>query len=140
MRFWDASAIVPLCVIESHSGRLLEMLRQDEQMLVWWGTPLECRSALRRREREGDLDPDDALRCDQALDDLSVGWTEVCPTALLRRRAERLLGMHSLRAADALQLSAALTWVEDSPRRQEFVCLDDWLRACARKEGFKVVP
>ena len=53
MRFWDASAIVPLLVNEPTRKTLLGLLDGDSGMLVWWGTPVECTSAIARREREG---------------------------------------------------------------------------------------
>jgi predicted nucleic acid-binding protein len=64
----------------------------------------------------------------------------VPPTEEVRRRARRLLAVHSLRAADALQLAAALVFCEDEPGRADFACLDDRLRGAASKEGFRVLP
>jgi len=60
----------------------------------------------------------------------------------VRRRsvAERLLTVHPLRAADALQLAAALVWSEGSPDQRAFACLDDRFREAARKEGFTLQP
>jgi uncharacterized protein with PIN domain len=46
MKFWDASAIVPLLVDEPARQRLLTDLEADPTMFVWWGTPIECVSAL----------------------------------------------------------------------------------------------
>jgi hypothetical protein len=71
---------------------------------------------------------------------LSAAWSEVQPTEPVRLRAERLLTVHPLRAADALQLAAALLWGEDTPQGLDFVCLDQNLREAARKEGFAVLP
>lgn len=62
------------------------------------------------------------------------------PTNKLRSLAGRLLAVHPLRAADALQLAAALRWCEDEPGGKAFVCLDDRLRAAARREGFSPIP
>ncbi|TCJ16468.1 hypothetical protein E0L93_10140 [Rubrobacter taiwanensis] len=57
------------------------------------------------------------------------------PTNRLRSLAERLLAVHPLCAADALQLAAALRWCENNPAGREFVCLDDRLREAATKGG-----
>jgi uncharacterized protein len=57
----------------------------------------------------------------------------------VKARAKRLLGVHSLRAADALQLAAALTPVYDDPLGHSFVCLDARLSE-ARREGFTLFP
>ena len=56
MKFWDASAIVPLLVLESSSRHLQSLAAQESAMLVWWGSKVECVSALARRERDGALD------------------------------------------------------------------------------------
>ena len=64
----------------------------------------------------------------------------VSPSDELRRRAARLLAVHPLRAADALQLAAALLWCEEQPHAEGFVSLDAKLRDAAHKEGFSVLP
>jgi uncharacterized protein with PIN domain len=56
MRFWDASAIIPLLTDEPARGHLLQLLDEDPLVLVWWETPVEIASALARREREQSLD------------------------------------------------------------------------------------
>jgi len=64
----------------------------------------------------------------------------VLPTEAVRSRAERLLGVHTLRAGDALQLAAALLAAEEDPADLPFVTLDERLADAARKEGFPVLP
>ncbi len=71
---------------------------------------------------------------------LSDAWSEIQPGDLVRQRAERLLMVHSLRAADALQLAAALIWSQEAPVGLNIVCLDLNLREAAQKEGFTVLP
>jgi hypothetical protein len=71
---------------------------------------------------------------------LSREWSEVQPTELVRQRAERLLQVHPLRAADSFQLAAALIWAQESPLGLHLVCMDQNLREAARKEGFTVLP
>jgi len=51
------------------------------------------------------------------LDYMRSRWNEVQPTEEVRERAERLLRIHKLRAADALQLAAALVWCDGAPAR-----------------------
>ena len=75
-----------------------------------------------------------------ALTALAGEWSEVQPSDLVRQRAERLLMVHSLRAADSLQLAAALIWTEGATAGAEFVCLDQNLKEAALKEGFTVLP
>jgi hypothetical protein len=140
MRFWDSSAIVPLCLRESNTGIMKSLLDKDEDMVVWWATHAECLSALMRRQREGTLAAEAEQKASSVLRVLAAGWSEVQPTEILRRRAERLIAVHPLRSADAFQLAAALVWAQDSPQGLEVVCLDRNLREAAFKEGFSVLP
>lgn len=140
MKFWDSSAIVPLCVIESVSQLIHEVLMEDQAMIVWWATRIECISAFIRRTREGILDERGQEQARRSLMGLGEVWREVLPTQIVRETAERILAVHPLRSADALQLSAALIWTNKSPYRHHFVCLDRVLREAARKEGFTLLP
>jgi predicted nucleic acid-binding protein len=140
MKFWDSSAIVPLCVREANTGIIKWVLETDEEMVVWWATRLECLSAMMRRQREGSLATEAEQKARSVLDTLAAGWSEVQPTEILRRRAERLIAVHPLRSADAFQLAGALVWAQDSPQGFEMVCLDRSLREAAYREGFTVLP
>ena len=55
-----------------------------------------------------------------------------------RALAQRVLRVHPLRAADALQLAAALLWAGGQPHLRVLHTLDDRLAAAARREGFDV--
>jgi len=140
LRYWDASAVVPLVVDEEHSVTSAALLSEDRTVVTWWGSRLECRSALRRREREDGLETAALAISLRLLDDLSAGWHELLPGEELRFAAERALAVHPLRAADALQLAAALTWRGPLVRAAEFVCLDERLREAAEREGFSALP
>jgi hypothetical protein len=140
MRFWDSSAIIPLCVKERTSKAVEGLLKGDENVVVWWTTRVECLSALSRRRREGVLSSGEEVQARAVLSALAAAWSEVQPTEIVRLRSERLLSVHSLRAGDALQLAAALIWAEETPRSLEFVCLDQNLREAALKEGFSIQP
>lgn len=138
MRFWDSSAIVPLLVIEPQRDRLLALLERDPEMLVWWGTPVECAAALARREREGTLDLADTGVALDRLRDVAAAWQEIAPSDSVRTTAQRLLRVHPLRSADSLQLAAAIVAAEHEPATLEFVSLDDRLSEAASREGFPV--
>jgi len=56
---------------------------------------------------------------------------------VVRRHAERLVENHPRRAADALQLGAALT-AENDPTSLDFVTLDRQQAVTAQREGFRV--
>ena len=140
MRFWDSSAVIPLCLKEVASHPMRILAEADEEIVAWWGSRLECISALSRRRREGLLPADVEIKARAVLSALAAAWSEVQPTEAVRLRAERLLMVHPLRAADALQLAAALVWAAESPQGVEFVCLDQRLKEAAQKEGFTVLP
>ena len=140
MKFWDASAVVPLLVSEPSSASLLELLDRDPAMLVWWGTPIECTSAVARRERENALTVANATACIARLRVLATAWHEVLPVEPVRGVALRLLRVHTLRTADSLQLAAAIVASEHQPTTLEFVSLDQQLNDAASREGFAVHP
>jgi predicted nucleic acid-binding protein len=139
MRFWDASAIIPLLADEPTRERLLGLLEQDPQMLAWWGTPVEIASALARRERDRLLSADEVTAALTRARQLADSWHEIVPSDSVRRTAERLLRVHPLRAADSLQLAAALIVADHDPSTLEIVCLDTRLSSAARREGFAVL-
>lgn len=138
MRFWDSSAVVPLLVAEPASVERGRQLEADSVMLVWWATSVECASALQRLVREGGLDSAGALAAVARLRELEKHWNEVEPTQQIRQQAERLLRLHPLRAADALQLAAAIIAADYDPTGLTFVTADERLVAAAAKEGFTV--
>jgi hypothetical protein len=140
MRFWDSSAIIPLCLKERASEAIKSLMKGDENLVVWWTTRVECLSALSRRKREGVLSPDDEAKARAVLSAIGTAWSEIQPTETVRLRAERLLSIHPLSVADALQLAAALIWAQETPRGIEFVSLDQDLREAALKEGFSIQP
>jgi len=139
VKFWDASAIVPLVVSEPPSDSLFALLETDAAMVVWWGTPVEAASALARREREGALPAQGVAHALERLRALARSWHEVLPVDAVRTGAQRLLRLHPLRAADALQLAAAILASEHDPASLEFVGLDDRLNEAASREGFRVI-
>ena len=140
MKFWDSSAVIPLCFKEPVSSVIQELAEADSDIVVWWATRVECASALSRRLREGSIPLGAEPKAKAILSALSSAWSEVQPTELIRLRAERLLMVHPLRAADAFQLAAALTWAQESPVGLDVVCLDQTLRLAVAKEGFTVMP
>ena len=138
--FWDSSALVPLLVPELQSAVLSTLVADDKEATIWWGTPLECHSALHRRHREHPLAPAAMTGAIERIRTIVEHADTVSPSDELRRRAARLLAVHPLSAADALQLAAALVWCEEQPHAEGFVSLDSKLRDAAHKEGFSVLP
>jgi hypothetical protein len=138
--FWDSSAVVPTLLPEPRSAAIISLLRSDQEVTLWWASPVECQSALYRQHRARSLP---LVRLNEALrrlEELGEDADVVTPTTRVRERAGRVLAAHALRAGDALQLAAALVWCDESPQGDTFVCLDQRLRDAARREGFIVAP
>ena len=140
MIFWDASAIIPLCIDEPHSKAVKGILKKDGSMAVWWGSIVECHSAFACLRRDKVLKHSEEDQVRHLLSILAGTWTEIVPGEDIRNMASRLLLSHSLRAADSLQLAAALVWAGKTPKGHRFACLDSRLRGAARKEGFALLP
>jgi uncharacterized protein len=139
MKFWDASAIIPLCLDELQTASLKNLAEEDEAIVAWWATPVECYSAFARLRREEVLTTAEEDQARSVLTALAAEWTEIEPSRAVRDQAGRGLLLHPLRAADALQLAAALVWSRGQTA-DHFVCLDQRLREAARREGFAVLP
>ena len=140
MRFWDSPALVPLLVPEAMSRSLQRLYARDPVMVTWWATEIECTSAIARRQRLGQLREAIVTEAFVRLSALRAGWHEVEPGEDVREAATRLVRVHDLRTADALQLAAALFVAEARPATLQFVSLDDRLVAAARREGFSTTP
>ena len=138
MKFWDSSAIAALLLPEGDSERMARHYREDGRIFVWWATPVECTSAIARREREG-LPARIVREGITSLREMEAQWVEVAPHTDIRDGAIRLLRMHALRAADALQLAAALFVADGNPESLDFLVLDIRLAAAAAREGFTVL-
>jgi hypothetical protein len=139
VRFWDTSALVPLLVAEAATGAATALYRADPVLAVAWTTPVECASALARAEREKLLTAEQTTAAFARLDDLARTWAEVEPVAPLRDIARRLLRVHALRAADAIQLAAATLASEQRPSSLVVVTLDQRIEDAASKEGFVII-
>jgi predicted nucleic acid-binding protein len=138
--FWDTSAIVPLCCSQPATAQGRRLRRELKRMVVWWGTPLEARSAFARLVRDGHLTSGDRVTAVRLLAQLRAAWDEMLPTEKVRSLAEELPDTYGVRAADAAQLAAALVWCRERPARRPFVCFDDRLRTAAAALGFSVRP
>jgi predicted nucleic acid-binding protein len=139
MRFWDSSAVIPLLLDEGRSTDVVRLYDDDGGQTVWCLTEVEAASAIARKARDGMIgERENAAR--SQLRFLRERWIEVSSLEGVRARALRLLSIHSLRAADALQLAAALVSCDEQTESLPFVCLDERLADAARKERFPVLP
>lgn len=139
MRFWDSSGVVPLLIRQPLTSVAEATFENDAHLSVWWGTSIECVSALARLEREGGITAGAMTSALDRLRRLSEIWDEVQPSTRVRHLAERLLRSHPLRGADALQLAAAIEVGGDAASGIGFVCFDRRLAQAAGREGFTVI-
>ena len=133
--FWDTSALVPLCVRQGITSRALALCKSYE-VVVWWATPVEIASALARLVQMRQIDSADCAKARKLAKSLADSWSVIQPSHALRARAARLVDRYDLRAADCLQLAAALEWCEGISQGRVFLTADQKLRAAARLSGF----
>ncbi|HEY3257608.1 MAG TPA: hypothetical protein VGJ64_02035 [Gemmatimonadaceae bacterium] len=130
---------MPLLVAEAASAHMREIHSDDPAIVTSWGTPVECVSALARLERDGALTSSGLRGSITRIRRAITLWTEVEPSDDVREQAMRLLRVHRLRAADAIQLAAAIVAAQFQPSTLPFVTLDRTQGAAADKEGFRVI-
>lgn len=136
--FWDSSALIPLCIQEPTSSRVRTLARQYFPV-VWWATSVEIHSAITRLHRTGNLQDADRRAASDRLVLLSKRWREILPSDRLREMAQDLLAQYPLRAADSLQLAAAMIWCQQKPSQRSFLSADVRLCDAATAAGFAVV-
>lgn len=137
--FWDSSALIPLCVHQGLTPRTIALYNTYEAV-VWWATPIEIASALARLVRMNQLDPGDWTQARKLAGNLAEAWAVVLPSNVIKAKAMRFVESYDLRAADALQLAAAMEWCEDAPQGRIFLTADRRLREAASLSGFDPQP
>jgi uncharacterized protein len=139
LRYWEASALLPLIVEEAGSELASQWLVTDDHVCTWAMTRVELASTIERRTREGRLTPKERRAALELVTALAKAATEIIDVEGVRDRATQVLARHALRAADAAQLGAALTVVSAGVRGLQFVTLDRRLADAASREGLDVV-
>ena len=140
MRYWDASALVPVIVAEPDNEPVRAWLSEDDHIITWVWTRTEITGAIERRAREGSLSRQQRYEALERLHAFAASWDEVTEILAVRARADALLARHPLRAADAGQLGAALLIREELADALTFVCLDRRLSLAAERESLRVTP
>ena len=133
--FWDASALVPLCVRQSMTPQAIALYKSYDAV-VWWATPVEIASALARLVRMNQLDAHDWAKAGKLAKSLAGWWSVIQPSDALRATSINLVDRYDLRAADSFQLAAALEWCEYVPQGRVFLTADQRLRDAALLSGF----
>jgi predicted nucleic acid-binding protein len=133
--FWDASALVPLCVRQGMTPRAIALYKIYDAV-VWWATPVELASALARLMRMKQLDSRDWAKSSKLAKNLADSWSVIQPSDALRATSIQLVDRYDLRAADSFQLAAALEWCEYAPQGRVFLTADQKLRDAVLLSGF----
>lgn len=142
MSFWDASAVIPLCIREPGlSDEMWGLMREQSLVVAWWGTPVELASVLMQQVRLGTITLEAAQRAMDVVEKLRDAWAEIVASRGCYFRALHVTRHHELPVASVMQLAAALTWVKPRPPdKYAFVSLDPKLREAATLEGFRILP
>jgi predicted nucleic acid-binding protein len=93
-------------------------------------------SALARLVRMKQLDSTEWTKARKLAKILADSWSVIQPSDALRAKAMQLVDRYDLRAADSLQLAAALEWCEGAPHGRAFLTADEKLREAALLTGF----
>ena len=136
--YLDTSALVKLYLEEEGTARVMELTEDPDvvQMIILVITLIESRSAVRRRQREGNISRVDADRIlKQMEEEASASYHIQSLTDAVMEEAARLIDRHPLRAYDALQLAGCLIARQNVPGTLTFVCADTRLCEAARSEG-----
>jgi len=139
VKFWDASALVPLVIREAGSDLVRSWLRDDPDLVLWALTRVELVSAIERRAREKKLSSRQRALALGRIERISKDAHEVSDVVAVRSRAVPLLARHPIGAADAVQLSAALIISDPEPSSLTVVALDRRLAEAAEREGLRVL-
>ncbi len=140
MSFWDSSALLPLIIREPSSKKMLDLKEDTDFILTWTLTPVEIISTLCRLQRMDQIDMVGFEKALKSWKNLEEGIYLIKDIEAVKRRANRLLRIHPLKAADALQLASALIACSDVTSQHFFISLDKQLNQAAAKEGFNVLP
>lgn len=138
MSFWDSSALVPLCTSEPRSISAGRLWKTFSARVVWWETSVEICSALARIERENTISLSQRLNAEKRLVILEKTWIEIQPNSRIKELARTFPAKYKMKAADSLQLAAALIWCKEQPKSKNFVSGDAKLVKVAETVGFTV--
>ena len=140
--YLDTSALVKLYIREPGTDRLLQLASNpaENRFAVLVITPVEARSAVRRRERAGDID---AKTANQILDRLQRHmenrFIRQALNEMVLGEALEMIDRYALRAYDAVQLAGCLALRTIDTESPIFVCSDQHLLHAARSELLAVL-
>ena len=137
--YLETSALVKLYVREPGTDRVLRLASRaaNHRLAVLALAQVEFRSAVRRRQREGDIDKGLANKLIERFGQhLRARFIQQLVNDPVLEQALDLLDRYPLRAYDALQLAGCLVLKSISGGQDPvFVCADRQLIAAAEAEG-----
>jgi predicted nucleic acid-binding protein len=138
----DSSALVKLYVQEAGTDRLLSLIneRPDNRFAVLTISAVEIRSALRRRQRAGDIDGEvaDAI-LESVQSHMETRFLRQAVNETVIDIALEMIDRYTLRAYDAVQLAGCLALCAITAEAFSFVCSDRRLLEAARSEQLSVL-
>ncbi|HEX3666167.1 MAG TPA: type II toxin-antitoxin system VapC family toxin [Rhizomicrobium sp.] len=140
--FLDTSVLVKLYVQEPGTDRLLHLLgnNSDKRVAVLSLSMVEARSAIRRRQRAGDIDQDAAdFVIDLLRKHMESRFLRQPVNDTLIDYALDAVDRYALRAYDAMQLAGCLVLSAMERRAWTFVCSDRQLVEAARSADLSVL-
>ena len=81
--FWDASAVAPLCVIQTSTPSVISLYKYYPAV-VWWATPVEIASALARLVRTREISSNEWAKARQVAMALADGRCVIQKSNALR--------------------------------------------------------
>ena len=136
--YFDTSALLKFYIQEEGSEVVAGLIQDtgSDRISILDITLLELRSAVRRRERQGDMSEGEANRI---IDKIRQYETSVYLVKSLNsavtEEAIRVLDTHPLKTLDALQLAGCLVIGREMSEPMTFVCADTRLNDAAKLEG-----
>jgi hypothetical protein len=141
--YLDTSALVKLYIREPGTERLLRLTRPaaNHRFAVLAIAQVELRSALRRRQRAGDIEETVATGLvERFAHHLEAKFLRQSLNEAVLEMACALIDRHPLRAYDAVQLAGCLI-LRATPAAEQpiFVCADVQLLEAAEAEGLAIL-
>ena len=140
--YLDTSALVKLYVQEPGTDRLLTLVsvQPENRFAVLAISVVELRSAIRRRQRAGDIDANAALAILEAVQGhMQTRFIRQSINDSVIDIALEMIDRYALRAYDAVQLAGCLSLCAITAEGFTFVCSDQRLVEAARSEQLKVL-
>ncbi len=142
--YFDTSALVKLYFEEEGTPEVLRIAEDQEKnrLVILDIAQVELRSAVRQRERDGDIPQDLVASVLESFDqDLGSAYIVQPMNANVLQEATHLLDAdaHPRSAHAALHLAGCLVACANVPQPVTFVCADEDLCTSARREGFRVL-